>query len=233
MIRTLQEVLERVIARFYTQITTYLPPLIVAVAILVVAFLFAKLCQWVLTRLFKGVGFDRFLRETGISSVVDDSGHLHAVSIAGQCVFWLVFAGGVLSALSVFDTKLTTQFVETAVFLFPKVVTAGAIVLAGIWLGRYFGRAILVWAHNESLPHARRIAAGVRALVVCIAIVAASDTLGFAPNVFLAAFIIVVGGAALAASLAVGLGGRQTVQRFMEEDTRHATEPEEPLWRHL
>ncbi|WP_321476922.1 hypothetical protein [uncultured Paludibaculum sp.] len=233
MIRTLQEVLERVIARFYDQITTYVPPLIVATAILVLAFVLAKFSQWLITRLFKGVAFDRFLRETGISSVVDDSGHLHGVPIAARCMFWLVFAGGVLSALSVFDTKLTTQFVETAVFLFPKVVTAAAIVLAGIWLGRYFGRGILVWAHNESLPHARRIAAGVRALVVCIGIVAASDTLGFAPNVFLAAFIIVVGGAALAASLAVGLGGRQTVERFIEEDQRHAAEPEEPLWRHL
>lgn len=233
MIRTLQEVLERVIARFYDQITTYLPPLIVATAILLITFVLAKFGQWLITRLFKGATFDRFLRETGITSVVDDSRNLRGVPIAAHCAFWLIFAGGVLSAVSVFDTKLTTQFVEAVVLLFPKLVTAAAIVLAGIWLGRYFGRAILVWAHNESLPHARRISAGVRALIVCIAVVAASDTLGFAPHVFLAAFIIVVGGAALAASLAIGLGGRQTVERFIEEEKRHAAEPEEPLWRHL
>ena len=57
--------------------------------------------------------------------------------------------------------------------------------------------------------------------------VAASDYLNFARRVFLAAFIMVLGGAALAASLAFGLGGRDAVRRHLEDKTPSGDEQPE------
>jgi hypothetical protein len=109
------------------------------------------------------------------------------------------------------------------------------ILLAGAWLGQYLGRSMLVWAVNENFPSPRRLAAVVRILIMFVAVVVAADNLDFARSVFLAAFIIFVGGAVLAASLAIGLGrGTGTVQRFLEDKRERAVEAgDRSLWSHL
>ncbi len=126
-----------------------------------------------------------------------------------------------------FGTDLTTQIIQSFVFLLPKLVVAGLILLAGAWLGQYLGRSMLVWAVNENFPSPRRLAAVVRILIMFVAVVVAADQLNFARSVFLAAFIIFVGGAVLAASLAIGLGSG-SVQRFLEERER-TTRPQRKI----
>jgi hypothetical protein len=76
------------------------------------------------------------------------------------------------------------------------------ILLVGAWLSQYLGRSLLVWAVNENLPAPRRIVAAARVLIMFVAVVVVADTLNFARTVFLAAFMILVGGAVLTASLA-------------------------------
>ncbi len=92
---------------------------------------------------------------------------------------------------------------------------------------------MLVWAVNENLPSPRRLAAAARILIMFAAVVVAADQLNFARSVFLAAFVIFVGGAVLAASLAIGLG-RGGLQRFFEEKRDPASDStERSLWSHL
>ena len=87
---------------------------------------------------------------------------------------------------------------------------------------------MLVWAVNENFPSPRRLAAVVRILIMFVAVVVAADQLNFARSVFLAAFIIFVGGAVLAASLAIGLG-RGALCRFLEEKRERAARIRRPI----
>jgi hypothetical protein len=107
--------------------------------------------------------------------------------------------------------------------------------LGGAWLSRYLGRSMLVWAVNEGLAEPRRLAGGVRVIVMFVAVVAAADYLNFARAVFLAAFIIVVGGAVITTSLAVGLGASGSVRRFLLrlKSRQSIEESNRPLWSHL
>jgi hypothetical protein len=234
MIGVLQEIFEKTLARLAQHLTTYLPPLIVAAAILLTAFLIATLVRWLIARAVKGIALDRFLHDSGLSSLVDRSGHLRAASIVAVTVYWLILAVGFLTALDVFDTNLTTRIVESVVFSVPKLVTAGVIILAGFWLGQYLSRSLLVWAVNEGIPVARRLSLLLKVAIVFVAIVVAADTLDFAERVFLAAFIIFVGSAALAVSLAIGFGFRDAVQRFLSKRSEESYgEREKSLWNHL
>jgi hypothetical protein len=116
----------------------------------------------------------------------------------------------------------------------PKIVVAGLILLGGMALGQYLGRGMLVWAVNEDFPFPRRLATLVRIVIMFVAVVVAADQLEFARNVFLAAFIILVGGGVLTVSLAVGLGAGGGFRRYFEEK-RHKSEEtsERSLWNHL
>lgn len=233
MIQRLQEVAAQAFERLAAQTIAYIPPLLVALAILGLTFILARLVRWSISRAFKGARLDRFLTESGIWSVLALEKRLRVAPLVAAGAYYLILLNGCLAAINVFDTKLTGQIVEGAILLFPKMITAGAILLLGVWLGQFLGRGALVWAVNEEIPRPRRVAAAVRMAVVFIAVVVAAEALGFAQRVFFTAFVIAGGGAMLAASLALGLGAREAVNRWLRSDAREGDERESSLFHHL
>jgi hypothetical protein len=233
MIETLRKIMEGALERLRLQATEYLPSLLAALTLLLGAYVTAVIARRLIYKIFKGLTIDKFLRQSGVAFVVDPSGRLRATRVVAETVYWCVLLSGVLVGLNVFGTNLSTHIIQSFVFLLPKLFVAGLILLGGTWLGQYLGRAMLVWAVNENFPSPRRLATVVRILIMFVAVVVAADQLDFARFVFLSAFIILVGGAVLTASLAVGLG-RGGAQRFLEERREQAGEPgERSLWSHL
>ena len=165
--------------------------------------------------------------------MIDPGGRLEAARAVPQVLYWAILGAGLLTALNAFNTQLTSRMVEALVFFFPKLVAAGAILLAGAWLSRYLSRLALVWAVNEEIPCPRRLAGLIRGLVMFVAVVATADYLNFARGVFLSAFILVLGGAALGAALALGLGCRDSVRRFLEHRSSQTMAAGRSLWDHL
>ena len=234
MLETMRLVLESVLERLRFQVTTYLPPLLAALIIFASACAGAVVARWLLNRVFKGAAIDRFLRRSGLAFMIDSSGRLRATRLAAETAYWLILLAGFLTGLSAFNTDLTTQMTATFVLFLPKLLVAVLILLAGLWLSQYLGRSTLVWAVNEGFPHPRRIAGAVRLVILFVAVVAGADYLDFARNVFLAAFIILMGGAALAASLALGLDRNNTVKRyFVETGPAEKERGDRSLWNHL
>lgn len=233
MIETLKNILGGTVERLHHLLTTYLPPLLAALALILGAYVTAIVARWLIYRAFKGMAIDKFLRQSGVALLVDPSGHLRATRLVAGAAYWCILLSGVLLGLNVFGTNLTTQIADGFVFLLPKLVEAALILLGGTWLGQYLGRSMLVWAVNENLPSPRWLATVVRVLIIFVAVVVAADQLNFARSVFLAAFIIFVGGIVLAVSLAAGLG-RRGLPWFLEKHQEETAESaERSLWSHL
>lgn len=234
MAETMQQVLEGVLKQLQLQVTTYLPPIVVAAILLLGAYLLATTVRWLLRRIFKGVAVDRFLRRSGLAFMIDSRGRVRATTLVAEAAYWGILVIGALTALGAFHTDLTSRMTQTFVLLLPKLLIGALILLAGFWLGHYLGRSTLVWCVNEEIPHPRRFASAVRIVLLSVAVVVAADYLDFARNVFLAAFIILLGGATLAASLSLGLGGREAAKRYLEQRRARDEEPgARSLWSHL
>jgi hypothetical protein len=216
MVDTLKKILEGVLDRLSYHLTTYVPSILAALIIVLGAFVLAKLVRWLLYKIFKGPAIDKFLRQTGVAFMLDSSGHLRATTLVGETVYWGILLSGLLVGLSALNTDVTTQIVESFVLMLPKLAIAGLILVAGAWLSQYLCRSTLVWSVNEGLPTPRRLALAVRIVVMFVAIVVAADQLDFARSVFLAAFVILVGGAVLTASLAIGIGASGGVRRWLQ-----------------
>ncbi|MCC7498085.1 MAG: hypothetical protein IT160_10945 [Bryobacterales bacterium] len=234
MILVLQQIFEKTLARLAQHLVTYVPPLIVAGTIIAVAWLLAVTVRWMVLRVVKGAALDRFLGESGLSSMLDRSGRLRGAALISGACYWIILAIGILTALDVFDTTLTSRIIEATVFSVPKLVTGLAILVAGFWLGQYLNRSTIIWAVNEGMPYPRRLAAAVRIVVVFVAIVVAAEALDFAREVFFAAFIILIGSAALASAIALGFGLRGTFEkRIGHPPSPEEGERERSLWSHL
>ena len=232
MLETLRQVANRALERLAHPAIEFLGPLIAALVIVLGAFLVARLVRWLLASTIKAAGVDRFLAHSGLVSMLGFSGRMRASQLVAGGVYWLILAIGCITALDAFNTSLTRRMAEGLILLFPRIAAAAAILLAGVWLAQFLARSALVWACNEDLPHPRRMAAAVRIGVVFVAVVVAADYLDFARSVFLAAFLILVGGAVLALSIAAGLAAHRAIERRLQ-----ARAPEErsaaSLWNHL
>ena len=101
MIRVLQEIFERSIARLSQHLITYAPPLIVAAIILLVVSA-ATALRWLISKAIKAAALDKFLRDSGLTSVVDRSGRLRAASLLAGAAYWVILGIGLLTALDVF-----------------------------------------------------------------------------------------------------------------------------------
>ena len=234
MFEIMSRVLQGASDRLSYHATTYLPSLLAALTLMLGAYVCAVIARRLLSKIFKGLAIDKFLRQSGVAFMIDRSGRFRATRLVAESVYWVILLAGVLVGLSVFNTDLTSQIAQRFVFLLPKLVLACLILFAGAWLGQYLGRSALVWAVNESFPSPRRLAVVVRILIMFTAVVVAAEELNFAGSVFLAAFIILVGGAGLAASLAIGVGASGRVRRFLEaEEASQVDSPERSLWSHL
>ncbi len=231
MIGTLQRIMAEAFARLADPVAAFLPRLIAAVLILAVGVLIAVLVRWVATSTIKAAGVDRFLTQSGLSSLLGLSGRFRTSRAVAGTLYWLVIGATTLIALSALDTVLTTRLIDGAIILLPKLITAGAIILAGLWIGQYVGRSTLVWACNENIRRPRLLASAVRAGVVLVAVVAAADHLDFARTVFLAGFIILCGG--LAIGLAISAGSFARRHFTPNEAPSEQCEPEESYWDHL
>lgn len=217
MLDLIRKVSDGVANRLQHLITEFLPQILVALILILIAFVAASMLRWLIYRVFKGLAIDRFLRHSGVAFVLDSSGRLRATRVAAESAYWAVLLGGLLAGLGAFDTQITSRMVQEFVLQLPRIVVSALTVIGGAWLSQYLARTALVWAVNENLPGPRRIGAGVRITVMFIAVVAAADHLGFARNVFLAAFLLAGGGLVLTASLIAGIGGGRAAQRFLAE----------------
>jgi hypothetical protein len=240
MIEALRSILSGALERLSGQVKTELPMLLAAVVILVVAVLVAKIARWLIRRAFKGIELDEWLRRTGVSAMINRSGTIRASRVAGHIVYWAIVIAGCVAALNVFEARLTTQLAESFALLLPRLAGAGAILVGGMLLGQYLGRSALIWAVNEDFPGPRKLALAIRILVVLGTAAVAANVIDFAGIVFLWAFVLVAGGIILTASLALGLGARDTVRRTLEEHERAAQAAaaadrinERSLWNHL
>lgn len=233
MIRALQEILTRAGETLWEQTVLFVPPLLAALVILGVAWALAWAARWASLRVFKLAALDEFLADSGLRSMMGRAGRATGVRLVASGLYVLILLFGAVTALNVFNTRLTGQMVDGIVRLFPRILTAAAILLAGFWVARFLARETLVWASNEELPHPRRWAAAVRAGVSFAAVVVGAEVLEFAPQVFLAGFIMVGAGAALAAGLALGLGTRDAVRQALSQRRDGKPEEERALWNHL
>jgi len=239
MFTTLQVILEKAITRLSDHLMTFLPSLFAALLILLGAYVIAMLTRWFLTRIFKGIALDRFLRQSGVATLLNFPSALRSTRMASEFAYWGILGVGFLTALSIFETPLTARIFNTLITLLPNLTFAILILLLGYWLGYFLGRSVLVWAVNEGLPRPRWLATAVRIFVIFLAIVVSADFLNFARTTFLSTFIIFVGGAVAAVSLAVGLGGREAVARFLKtgepppEEMARPPREAKSLWKHL
>jgi len=212
------QALNHSMTRMLSQLASLLP----GMAALVVALLVSALVAWVVSAIVRrsriGIEFARRVAQWGLPALAEWSPSNSPVRLVARALAWTVMLIGFLIGLSAFDATLTSQLVSRLFGYLPNVLAAVVVLAAGSIIARFLARSVLIGAVNMNLHYARLLSAGLKWLVIVLAVAMALEHLGIGGDIIRLAFAILFGGIVLALALAVGLGSKELVSRSLDRE---------------
>lgn len=219
-------------ARVINRIASLLPGLLaLAIAILVAAGI-AWLVATILRRVLRSIDFDERLETWGVQGVAEWSPSHSPTLLVARIAWWCIVLLGFVLGMGAFDATSS----ELAFYIFawiPRLFVSVVVILIGAVIARYLSRHVLLEAVNMNLQYARVLSAGVRWMIMTLAVTMALDHLQIAVGIVHLAFGILFGGIVLALSLAVGLGSKELVRSSLQREAGKTYEEVEEPFRHL
>jgi len=234
MLEQIEQALNESLTRMLNMAAGLLPGMAALILALFAATFLAWIMRVLLRRSLAGIRFDERAAGWGFPLLVEWAPSRRPTLLVTRVVSWVVIAGGFLIGVSAFDVSVTSQLVHSLFDYVPNVLGALVVLLAGTVISRFLARSVLIGAVNMNLQYARLLSAGVKWLVMVLAVAMALEHLKIGAGIVQLAFGILFGGIVFALALAVGLGSRDAVARSLEREAgRTPAENAEEPFRHL
>jgi len=226
MWQVVRQVLAQAWQQFAGQSLAVLPNVLAGLLFLVVGIGLTVVAGRVAGFLLRRSAIERNANRIGLTAWLERAGVLSATAalvrlVQGVCV--LMTAALFLYAL---DATLAGDLTKRFFLYLPDLAIGIVIFVAGVLVSRMVGRRTLIGAVNRGLPATRLLAALTRGGIIVMTSAIALDHLGIGRAIVPSALLILLGGVTLASALAVGLGSRDAVGRWIDERLAHPSERE-------
>jgi hypothetical protein len=191
------------LAAMLNQILMAIPRIFVAVAVLAIAFLLGRVMADVVTTLLSNAGFDLLVARLSLGQV-SATPSVPPSRLVGIVVLATTMLFGALAAASLVGWTAMVLILEAFVAFLARLLVALIVLLIGIYLANLASMVILRTNHAQK----HMLALLARTATIVFAVAMALDQLGIANDIVNMAFGLTLAGAALAAALAFGLGGK-------------------------
>ncbi|NLE23180.1 MAG: hypothetical protein GX624_10470 [Actinobacteria bacterium] len=192
---------------FFDSFFAWLPNLIGAVVILIVAYIVARIVAGIVRRIAARTRVDHHVD----TSVVGDykrsvAPRLSVSNLIAGVVFWFVMGTGILLAVATLQIPLLDSAIGTVVGYLPNVLAAVLILAVGVAIAGAVGAFASRLAGDTMLGKA--VGTAVPVVIVAISIAMALVQLQISPPIVIITYAVILGAVGLGLALAFGLGGR-------------------------
>jgi hypothetical protein len=206
---------------FLYQLGQFLPKLGLAVLILLVGWLIAKLFRGVVMRALKYANFHELTHKAGVDKFLKQGGIKKNTSqILGLLVYWLVMLATLLVASEVVQLDAVSALFNSITLFIPKVIVAVLILAIGFYFARVISEIIIAYGKNIGMKDAEIIGRVAEWAIMAFVIIIALGQMDIGNTILVPAFLILFGGVVFALSLAFGLGGQKWAASQFEKLSR-------------
>lgn len=207
--------------RTWDEILSMLPDLLLALALLIVGWLVAKLVRRVAVRVLRVLRVDEFAEKAGIDDFLVQGGvQVTTVTLLAGTLYWLILAGVFMTLLESLGFRSAGALAERVVLFVPNLVLAAGILVFGSLLAKVIGALIFSYLSNIGSTVAEPVATLARYAMLVFVLFMAAEQLAIRTEVLVSAFQIAFAAVCLAAALAFGLGGREWAAQVIARYTR-------------
>jgi len=232
MWQTITMVLRQSWEQFTAQALTIAPNLVAALFILLIGVLIGVVAGRVVQRTLAGPSSRHYAARLGAAGPLESLGISSPAPVLARVVKWLIVLLACIPAFSSLAPGIASDVAYRFLVYAPDLVVGTLILIVGSVASRFLARSVLIGAVNHELHSPHLLSSLTQTAIMVITVTAALEQLGIARGTVLAAFWILFGGATLSLALALGLGGQESVRRWLSAESATRTDKNEYKLRH-
>lgn len=181
---------------------------------------------WIIAKVFKILA-KKFLKVLKIDKLVEDSG-FREILLRGQItkepsellasvIYWLLVIVVVFLSINVAGVPIPSDVIENLLSFIPKIIIGLILFIASLLVGNVVEGVVNTAAGNAGIQKAYVLGKASKVVIIVFGIVLALEEIGIARNFVTSVFNILLASAALAFTLAFGLGAKDIVKNWLEQ----------------
>lgn len=184
-----------------------LPNLVIAVVLLFIGFVAAKVIRTLLTATFKRINLDEIFEKIGLAEIFSKIGLKTGPSVAiPKLLYWLILLTFVKVAADAAGIAPISALLTQIMGFLPKVLTASIILLVGFIVADLIQNAAFSSLDSIGLEYAGSLSRILFGFIFILVLTVAFSQLGIETELLNASVKIILAGLSLALALALGLG---------------------------
>lgn len=188
-----------------TQILSMIPSIIVGILLVLVGIWLGRMVGNIVAGLLERLGFNGIVKHLGIGSWDPAKSAMTVSQIVGRIVQYVILLLFVVEALQIVNLQVLVTLATELIAYLPDLFVAIIVIGLGLFLGNFVQKIV----SNVARSNGNVLGAIAKYTILALSLFMALDQLGVASSIVNAAFILILGGFALAFGLAFGLGGRE------------------------
>jgi hypothetical protein len=202
---------------FFHQADALLPRLALALVVVVVGWLIAKVVRFAIEKGLRAVNFGVLTQRAGTDHFLQSAGlQGDTTTLFGLLGYWMVLVAALMVAFNGLGLTYATDLLQRVELFGPKILVAGLIVVLGSYFARFVGEAVDRFCISAHIPDADILGRIARYLLMAFVVMIALSQVEVGGDIVQRAFLIVLAGVVLALALAFGLGGKDWAAAMLE-----------------
>jgi Conserved TM helix len=202
---------------FVHRAAVLLPNIVVALGILILGWLLAKVTRFAVERALRAVNFNVLTERAGTDHFLQQGGlQGDTTTLFGMFTYWVVLLATFMQAASEVELVRLTDLLDRALLYSPKILFAMLIAVFGSYFARFVGNAVATYCVEAQIPDGDILGKMAQYLVMAFVIMIALRQLEVGGDIVELTFLVLLGGVVLALALAFGLGGKDWAAALLE-----------------
>ena len=202
---------------FLHQSAALLPRLVLALAIVGVGWLVAKIVRFAIEKGLRAVNFNVLTERAGTDHFLQAAGLRGDTStLFGLLGYWMVLVAALMVAFNGLGLTYVTDLLQRVELFGPRVLVAGLVLVLGSYFARFVGESIERFCRDAQISDGDILGKVVRSLIMAFVVMIALSQMEVGGDFVQWAFLIILAGVILALALAFGLGGREWAAALLE-----------------
>jgi flagellar biosynthesis protein FliQ len=202
---------------FLVQVGDFLPRLALALVVILVGWLLARLARFAIVKGMRAVNFHVVTQRAGLDGFLHDGGiRADTSEIIALIVYWLVILGALVVGFNTLGLVYVTDLLGRVILFVPKVLVALLVLAFGAYFARFIGNAITAYCKNVHMQDAELLGRLAQYAILTFVVLIALDQVNIGGDIVRQSFLIVLAGVVFALALAFGLGGKEWAAELLE-----------------
>jgi hypothetical protein len=202
---------------FVHRAAVLLPNIVVALGIIILGWLLAKVARFAVERALRAVNFNVLTERAGTDHFLQQGGlQGDTTTLFGLFTYWVVLLATLMQAASEVELVHLANLLNRALLYSPKILFAMLIAVFGSYFARFVGNAVATYCVEAQIPDGDILGKMAQYLVMAFVIMIALRQLEVGGDIVELTFLVLLGGVVLALALAFGLGGKDWAAALLE-----------------